>query len=107
MTIRTIKIKIMMMTLTKMKNMMVMMLTRMTMIKCDKMKMIKIMFSNLKKNALVPLPKISFIQIYDTKQQIIQDLNILITLPIEYFLPNKLFNKRIYFVYDSSHTWEI
>jgi hypothetical protein len=83
----------MMMTLTKMKNMMVMMLTRMTMIKCDKMKMIKIMFSNLKKNALVPLPKISFIQIYNTKQQIIQDMNILITLSIEYFLPSKLFKR--------------
>jgi hypothetical protein len=36
MTMRTMIIKIMMMTLMKMKNMMVMTLTRMTMIKCDK-----------------------------------------------------------------------
>ncbi len=31
-----------------------------------------------------------------TEQQIIQDMNILITLLIEYFLSNKLFKKRIF-----------
>ncbi len=42
------------------------------------------------------MPKISFIQIYDTKQQIVQDMNILTTLPIQYLFPNKLFKKRIF-----------
>ncbi len=52
----------------------------------------------------VPLPKISFIQIYGTKQQIFQGINILIALPIQYLFPNKLLKKKIFCYFVPSHT---